>query len=190
MHLAAFPDYQMSGWDAVHHMAAFADLRASLCARGGCSDPSSDFSELLDVGCNLGGISLAAAANGFSSVCIEALPSNARRIEVTVKLNSHLGGRIRMCVVDIKRARAHALTHAHARAHTPTYPLTTPPTLSQFLTPYFTPCPSPPPPFHQAQPSPPPPPSSGTTWRLATAATRPPPACTSTRTGATARCDI
>ena len=109
MHLAAFPDYQMSGWDAVHHMAAFADLRASLCARGGCSDPSSDFSELLDVGCNLGGISLAAAANGFSSVCIEALPSNARRIAVTLKLNSHLPGRIRMYALALNSAHSPTL---------------------------------------------------------------------------------
>ena len=96
MHLAAYPDYQMSGWDAVHHMAAFADLRQAFCKRGGCNDDDSNFGELLDIGCNLGGISLAAAANGFNSVCIEALPSNARRIAATLKLNNHLPGRISM----------------------------------------------------------------------------------------------
>ena len=109
MHLAAFPDYQMSGWDAVHHMAAFADLRRAVCARGDCSDETSNFGELLDVGCNLGGISLAAAANGFSSVCIEALPSNARRIAVTLKLNSHLPGRIRMYALALNAAHSPTL---------------------------------------------------------------------------------
>jgi len=77
-------------------MAAFADLRQAFCKRGGCNDDDSNFGELLDIGCNLGGISLAAAANGFNSVCIEALPSNARRIAATLKLNSHLPGRISM----------------------------------------------------------------------------------------------
>ena len=99
MHMAAYVDYQMSGWDAVHHMAAFADLRRGFCQRGGCSDAASSFGELLDIGCNLGGISLAAAANGFDSVCVEALPSNARRIAATISLNSHLPGHINMYAI-------------------------------------------------------------------------------------------
>jgi hypothetical protein len=100
MHMAAYVDYQMSGWDAVHHMAAFAHLRARFCQRGGCSHTTSNFGELLDIGCNLGGISLAAAANGFDSVCVEALPSNSRRIAATISLNSHLPGHINMCAVQ------------------------------------------------------------------------------------------
>ena len=113
MHMAAYPDYQMSGWDAVHHMAAFADLRRAFCQRGSCSDDTSNFGELLDVGCNLGGISLAAAANGFDSVCIEALPSNSRRIAASLILNSHLPGRISMYVIYIYALTTSLLPPTH-----------------------------------------------------------------------------
>ena len=96
IHVAAFPDYRMPVLDAIHHMAAFAYIRQALCAHGDCTDITSDFGQLLDIGCHLAGTSLAAAANGFDSVCVERLPRNARRIAASIKLNSHLPGRIRL----------------------------------------------------------------------------------------------
>ena len=64
---------------------------------------SGNRSLLLDLGSNLGMYTTAAAANGYSVLAFEPVPSNAARLLATTRRNAHMAMRVRlatMCVSE------------------------------------------------------------------------------------------